>query len=89
MGNLFELEDLGAQNLKGIAEPVRAWAALRPATVESRFEALHTSGVTEGPNYDLRNNSGSLGDVRRQRRRLFCRCRIRKPIQRRRCHQIS
>ena len=47
VGNLFELEDLGAQDLKGIAGPVRAWVALRPASVESRFEALHASGLTE------------------------------------------
>ena len=47
VGNLFELEDLGAQDLKGIAGPVRAWAALRPASVESRFDALHASGLTE------------------------------------------
>src|SRR6201987_5785832 len=47
IGNLFELENLGAKDLKGIAEPVRAWAALRPASVESRFEALHASGLTE------------------------------------------
>ena len=47
LGNLFELEDLGAKDLKGIAGPVRAWAALRPASVESRFEALHASGLTE------------------------------------------
>ena len=47
VGNLFELEDLGAQDLKGIAGPVRAWAALRPASVESRFEAFHASGLTE------------------------------------------
>ena len=47
VGNLFELEDLGAQDLKGISGPVRAWAALRPSSVESRFEALHASGVTE------------------------------------------
>jgi class 3 adenylate cyclase len=47
LGNLFELEDLGAQNLKGVGGPVRAWAALRPASVESRFEALHASGLTE------------------------------------------
>ena len=33
VGNLFELQDLGAQDLKGIAGPVRAWAALRPALV--------------------------------------------------------
>ena len=30
VGNLFELEDLGAQDLKGITGSVRAWAALRP-----------------------------------------------------------
>ena len=47
VGNLFELEDLGAQDLKGISGPVRAWAALRPASVESRFDALHASGLTE------------------------------------------
>ena len=47
LGNLFELEDLGARDLKGIGGPVRAWAALRAASVESRFEALHASGLTE------------------------------------------
>ncbi len=47
LGNLFELEDLGAQNLKGITGAVRAWMALRPATVESRFDALHATGLTE------------------------------------------
>jgi predicted ATPase len=47
VGNLFELEDLGSQELKGIAGPVRAWAALRPASVESRFEAMHASALTE------------------------------------------
>jgi len=47
LGNLFELEDLGAQDLKGIVGPVRAWAALRPSSVESRFEALHTGGLTQ------------------------------------------
>jgi class 3 adenylate cyclase/predicted ATPase len=47
VGSLFELEDFGAQDLKGIAGPVRAWVALRPSSVESRFEAMHSSGVTE------------------------------------------
>ena len=42
LGNLFELEDVGAKEIKGIAEPVRAWAALRAASVESRFEARCT-----------------------------------------------
>jgi class 3 adenylate cyclase len=47
LGNLFEFQDLGAQELKGVTGAVRAWAALRPASVESRFEALHASGLTE------------------------------------------
>jgi class 3 adenylate cyclase/tetratricopeptide (TPR) repeat protein len=46
LGNLFELEDLGARDLKGIAGPVRAWAALRASSAEGRFEALHTTGLT-------------------------------------------
>ena len=47
LGNLFELDDLGARDLKGIAGPVRAWAALRASSAEGRFEALHGSGLTE------------------------------------------
>ena len=47
IGNLFELQDLGAQDLKGIEGPVRAWAALRPRSVESRFDAFHATGLTE------------------------------------------
>src|SRR5215469_8031597 len=46
LGNLFELEDLGPKDLRGIAGPARAWGALRASTMESRFEALHTSGLT-------------------------------------------
>jgi class 3 adenylate cyclase len=46
LGNLFELADLGANELKGIAGPVRAWAVLRPRSMESRFEALHATGLT-------------------------------------------
>ena len=40
VGGLFELQDLGAQGLKGITGPVQAWAALRPASVESRFRGF-------------------------------------------------
>jgi predicted ATPase len=47
VGNLFELRDLGAQDVKGIAGSVRAWAALRRSSVESRFEALHVGELTE------------------------------------------
>jgi predicted ATPase/class 3 adenylate cyclase len=46
LGNLFELQDLGARDLKGIARPVRAWTAVRPSSVESRFEALHATSLT-------------------------------------------
>jgi len=46
LGNLFQLEDLGARVLKGITVPVRAWAAVRASSVESRFEALHATGLT-------------------------------------------
>jgi class 3 adenylate cyclase/predicted ATPase len=46
LGNLFELEDLGPRNLKGIAKPARAWAALRSSSVASRFEALRATGLT-------------------------------------------
>jgi class 3 adenylate cyclase/predicted ATPase len=47
LGNLFELKDLGAKELKGILGPIPAWAALRPASVEGRFEAMHASGLTD------------------------------------------
>ena len=43
LGNLFELEDLGAKDLKGITGPVRAWSAVRESAVDSRFEALRTA----------------------------------------------
>src|SRR5216684_2922923 len=46
LGNLFELRDLGPKELKGIAGPVRAFAALRASSVESRFEAMHAGGLT-------------------------------------------
>ena len=47
VGNLFELEDLGSQELKGISVPVRAWVAVRPSSAESRFEAFHASSLTD------------------------------------------
>jgi class 3 adenylate cyclase/predicted ATPase len=47
VGYLFEFQDLGAQDLKGIAGPVRAWAALRPSSVDSRFDALRAGRFTD------------------------------------------
>jgi class 3 adenylate cyclase/predicted ATPase len=46
LGTLFELQDLGSKDLKGIAGPVHVWSALRASSVESRFEALHAGGLT-------------------------------------------
>jgi class 3 adenylate cyclase/predicted ATPase len=46
IGHLFELENLGTQDLKGISAPVQVWAVLRPSSSTSRFEALHPSGMT-------------------------------------------
>jgi class 3 adenylate cyclase/predicted ATPase len=47
LGNLFELRDVGPQDLKGIAGATQAWAALRLTSVEGRFEAMHGSGLTD------------------------------------------
>ena len=46
LGNLFELQDLGTRDLKGIARPARVWAALRASSVANHFEALHGTGLT-------------------------------------------
>jgi hypothetical protein len=45
-GELFEYRDLSAIELKGIAEPVSVWQALRQSAVESRFEALRGSTLS-------------------------------------------
>jgi class 3 adenylate cyclase len=45
LGNLFDLQDVGAKDLKGLDGQVRVWAPLRPASVESRFEAMHATGL--------------------------------------------
>jgi class 3 adenylate cyclase len=66
----FELEDLGATDLRGIVGPVRAWKALRPSGVESRFEALHASGLTElvGREERTRNPAAALVEGKHRRR---------------------
>jgi class 3 adenylate cyclase/predicted ATPase len=46
VGDLFEVRDLGAVEVKGIAAPVPAWQVLRPSAVASRFEALRGSALT-------------------------------------------
>jgi hypothetical protein len=46
IGDLFECRALGAVELKGFAEPIGAWQVVGPSTVESRFEALRSGGLT-------------------------------------------
>ena len=46
VGDLFEYHDLGAIDVKGVAEPLSAWQVLRPSAVESRFEALRGSALS-------------------------------------------
>ena len=58
LGNLFELEDLGLTDLKGITEPTRAWAALRASSAEGRFEAMHAAGLTTLEHFPERLNRG-------------------------------
>lgn len=47
LGNLFELEDLGARELKGIEGPTHIWGVMRASSAEGRFEALHASRLTD------------------------------------------
>src|SRR5580693_9039816 len=42
LGDHFDLEDLGASELKGFAEPIPAWRILSARDVESRFAATRT-----------------------------------------------
>ena len=46
LGGLFELHDLGANDLKGFATPVRTFRVVGEAGADSRFEALHAAGLT-------------------------------------------
>jgi class 3 adenylate cyclase/predicted ATPase len=46
VGDLFEVRDLGAVEVKGIAAPMAAWQVLRPSIVASRFEALRGPALT-------------------------------------------
>jgi class 3 adenylate cyclase/predicted ATPase len=46
LGDLFEYKDLGMVPVKGFAAPVQAWQVLRSGAAESRFDALHASGLT-------------------------------------------
>ncbi len=43
IGGIFELEDVGAKSLNGIAVQVRVYHAVREAALGSRFEAAHST----------------------------------------------
>ena len=45
LGDLFELGDLGLQEIKGIAAPIRAYLAVRESGRASRFEALRAGSL--------------------------------------------
>src|SRR5262245_8006330 len=47
LGDLFRLRDLGWHEVKGIAEPVAAWAVEGVSASESRFEAVRKAGLTD------------------------------------------
>src|SRR5262245_49484703 len=47
LGDLFCLRDLGRHEVKGVAEPVAAWAVEGVSTSESRFEAVRTTRLTD------------------------------------------
>jgi class 3 adenylate cyclase/tetratricopeptide (TPR) repeat protein len=47
LGDLFRLRDLGQHEVKGIAEPVAAWAVEGVSASESRFEAVRAAGLTD------------------------------------------
>lgn len=46
LGNMFELEPLGAQRLKGISEAVEAYAVIAETARESRFDARQSGALT-------------------------------------------
>jgi predicted ATPase/class 3 adenylate cyclase len=47
LGNLFRLRELGRHEVKGMAEPVAAWAVEGVSASESRFEAVRAAGLTD------------------------------------------
>ncbi len=47
LGDLFELEDLGLQILKGFDTAVKAFSVRGEGRAESRFEAFHTGALTK------------------------------------------
>jgi predicted ATPase/class 3 adenylate cyclase len=47
IGDLFNVRDLGLHELKGVSQPVRAWAVDGLSGSELRFEAVHPAHLTD------------------------------------------
>jgi hypothetical protein len=47
LGDVFRLRDLGRHEVKGIAQPVAAWAVEGVSDSESRFEAVRKADLTD------------------------------------------
>ena len=47
LGDLFRLRDIGLHNVKGIPEPIAAWAVDGVSASRSRFQAIHAAGLTD------------------------------------------
>jgi class 3 adenylate cyclase len=47
IGRAFELEDAGAQQVKGFNDQIEVWRVRGTARVDSRFDALHEIGLSE------------------------------------------
>src|SRR5262249_22232098 len=47
LGDLFRLRELGLHSVKGIAEPIAAWAVDSVSASRSRFQAIHAAGLTD------------------------------------------
>ena len=67
LGNLFELEDLGPKELKGIAGPVRAWAALRASSVEEPLRGSACERTDRACRSGRRTRTAAAALVERQR----------------------
>jgi class 3 adenylate cyclase len=55
LGDLFKLRDLGPHEVKGLADPVNAWAVEGLSAAESRFEAVRATRMTGfvGRNHEI------------------------------------
>jgi class 3 adenylate cyclase/predicted ATPase len=55
LGDLFRLRALGAHEIKGLAEPIEAWAVEGVSASEGRFEAVRSGRLTRfvGREYEL------------------------------------